>query len=148
MEYRKLTLQETLAQLLEPTPTCILFHVNPDADAIYEERRQKQLFPQKEESPCESCWRQNICDNGCDRWEQVYLQRQKRINAYAKAVWKGDRHSGGDVFAYSHPDLVRRYEKTHPCGGCRLRRSCDVPCGRYIQWYDFRMAQAAKRIRN
>lgn len=34
MEYRKLTLQETLAQLLEPIPTCILFHVNPDADAI------------------------------------------------------------------------------------------------------------------
>ena len=118
---------------------------NPDADAIYEERRQKQLFPQKEESPCESCWRQNICDNGCERWEQVYLQRQKRINNYAKALWKGQSRNREDVFAYSHPDLVRRYEKTHPCGGCRLRKECRVPCGRYIHWYDLRMEQARKR---
>lgn len=34
MEYRKLMPQEVIEQLLLPAPTCILFHVNPDADAI------------------------------------------------------------------------------------------------------------------
>ncbi|MBQ8341542.1 MAG: bifunctional oligoribonuclease/PAP phosphatase NrnA [Clostridia bacterium] len=34
MDYRKLTMQETLERLLTPAPTCILFHVNPDADAV------------------------------------------------------------------------------------------------------------------
>lgn len=34
MDYRKLTVQETLECLLMPAPTCILFHVNPDADAV------------------------------------------------------------------------------------------------------------------
>lgn len=34
MDYRKLTAEEALERLLTPAPTCILFHVNPDADAI------------------------------------------------------------------------------------------------------------------
>lgn len=33
-EFRALTLRETLKRLLVPQPTVILFHVNPDADAI------------------------------------------------------------------------------------------------------------------
>ena len=33
-EYRKLTAKQVLAQLLQPQPTCVLFHVHPDADAI------------------------------------------------------------------------------------------------------------------
>jgi len=33
-EYRKLTAEQVLAQLLQPQPTCVLFHVHPDADAI------------------------------------------------------------------------------------------------------------------
>ena len=32
--YRALTVKQTLAALLTPAPTCILFHVNPDADAV------------------------------------------------------------------------------------------------------------------
>ncbi|MBQ8356345.1 MAG: DHH family phosphoesterase [Clostridia bacterium] len=32
--YRNLSLEETLDRLLAPQPTCILFHVHPDADAI------------------------------------------------------------------------------------------------------------------
>ena len=34
MEYRTLTVAECLERLLAPAPTCILFHVNPDADAV------------------------------------------------------------------------------------------------------------------
>lgn len=34
MDHRKLTMQEVLGRLLKPAPTCILFHVNPDADAV------------------------------------------------------------------------------------------------------------------
>lgn len=33
-EYRALTLKQTLSVLSTPAPTCILFHVHPDADAI------------------------------------------------------------------------------------------------------------------
>ncbi len=33
-EFRALTLRETLKRLLVPQPTVILFHVNPDADAV------------------------------------------------------------------------------------------------------------------
>ena len=120
----------------------------PNEDAIYEQRRERVLFSEKGGSPCESCWRQRSCETGCELWRGYYIQQQKKINAYARAAWQGSRESRDDVFAYSHPDLVRRYEKTHPCGGCRLRKGCDVPCGRYIHWYDFRMAQAGKRIRN
>lgn len=120
---------------------------NVDEDAIYEARRERMLFPEKGGSPCDSCWRQSVCENGCDLWESHYLQRQRKINAYAKAAWRGttQRESQGEVFAYSHPDMVRRYEKTHPCHGCGLRKGCDIPCGRYIHWYDLRMELARKR---
>lgn len=116
-----------------------------DEDAVYEERRERMLFPGKDGSPCDSCWRQSVCDNGCDVWESYYLQRQKRINAYARAAYRGQEKKGRDVFAYSHPDLVRRYEKTYPCDGCGLRKGCKMPCGRYIHWYDLRMELARKR---
>ena len=33
-DYRKLTVEQVLEQLLQPQPTCILYHVHPDADAI------------------------------------------------------------------------------------------------------------------
>ncbi len=33
-EFTRLTLEQTLELLQKPQPTCILFHVNPDADAI------------------------------------------------------------------------------------------------------------------
>ena len=116
-----------------------------DEDAIYEERLERALFREKDSSPCDACWRQQVCENGCDLWEGYYLQRQKKINAYGKAVWRGQEKQGRDVFAYSHPDMVRRYEKTHPCNGCALRKGCDRPCGRYIHWYDMRMELARKR---
>lgn len=119
-----------------------------DEDAAFVARRERLLFPEKGGSPCESCWRVAVCDNGCDLWRSYYLQRQKRINAYAKAAWQGREKKGRDVFMYSHPDLVRRYEKTHPCGGCRLRTGCEIPCGRYLHWYDLRLELAKKRIRN
>ena len=116
-----------------------------DEDAIYEERRERMLFPAKGGSPCDACWRQQVCDNGCDLWERDYLMRQRKINAYAKAAYQGQRKPGRDVFAYSHPDMVRRYEKTYPCEGCGLRKGCKMPCGRYIHWYDLRMELARKR---
>lgn len=118
-----------------------------DEDAIYEQRRERVLFPGKDGSPCDSCWRQSVCDNGCDLWEQAYLRRQKRINAYAEAACRGRKQPGRDVFAYSHPDLVRQYEKTHPCRGCPLETGCASPCGRYLHWYDLRMELARKRGR-
>lgn len=34
MAYRTLTVEACLERLLTPAPTCILFHVNPDADAV------------------------------------------------------------------------------------------------------------------
>ena len=124
-----------------------------DEDAIYQERRERMLFPAQDESPCDSCWRQPVCDNGCDLWERAYLRRQSKINAYAKAVWRGTvppqsknkEFCQRDVFAYSHPDLVRRYEKSHPCRDCSLEKGCATPCGRYLHWYDLRMELARKR---
>ena len=117
-----------------------------DEDAAFQERRERMLFPDKAGSPCDSCWRQNVCDNGCDRWEREYLRRQKKINAYGKSAWRLGQKPGRDVFAYSHPDLVRRYEKTHPCQGCAFDVRCETPCGRYLHWYDLRMELARKRI--
>ena len=116
-----------------------------DEDAIYEERREKMLFPDKGGSPCDSCWRQSVCENGCDLWEREYLRRQRSINAYARAAYRTQGEPGRDVFAYSHPDLVRRYEKTHPCRDCGLRKGCNTPCGRYLHWYDLRLELARKR---
>ena len=123
-------------------------HRSYDEDAVFEERREGLLFPDPQGSPCEGCWRQSICDNGCDRWEREYLRRQKKINAFARAVYRGRQKPGRDVFAYSHPDLVRRYEKTHPCGDCLLKKGCAVPCGRYLHWYDLRLELARKRVRS
>lgn len=34
MEYRKLSLHEMLEQLLDPVPTCVVFHARPDGDAV------------------------------------------------------------------------------------------------------------------
>ena len=69
------------------------------------------------------------------------------VYAYAEAACRGQKQPGRDVFAYSHPDLVRQYEKTHPCRGCPLETGCASPCGRYLHWYDLRMELARKRGR-
>ena len=116
-----------------------------DEDAAFEERRERMLFPEKNGRPCDGCWRQAVCDSGCELWEREYLRRQRSINAYARVAHRGQEKPGRDVFAYSHPDLVRRYEKTHPCRGCALRKGCKLPCGRYLHWYDCRMELARKR---
>lgn len=117
-----------------------------DWDAPYEQRREKLLFPGQDGSPCESCWRQQDCQEGCQLWREAYLSRQKRINAYGKAAWRGEKsRENADVFTYSHPDHVRRYAKTHPCRGCAFEISCVTPCGRYLHWYDLRMELARKR---
>ena len=120
-----------------------------EEDTLYEERKERQLFmppaPRVSEDPCRGCWRERLCDTGCERWRGYYLGRQSKINAYARAAYRGKERPGKDVFAYSHPDLVRQYEKTHPCRGCHLEKGCVMPCGRYLHWYDCRMALARKR---
>lgn len=121
----------------------------PDGDESYQQRREQELFrPQPQasaDSPCDGCWRAEYCETGCESWRGYYLQRQQRINAYARAVYRGREKKEKAVFAYSHPDLVRRYEKMHPCDGCRLKKGCSIPCGRYLHWYDLRMELARKR---
>ena len=116
----------------------------PDEDAAFLERREAELFRQQVAagtvSPCEGCWREEWCDQGCESWRSYYLRRQRRINAYGKAAYRQEAAGRENVFTYSHPDMVRRYLKTHPCRGCALEKGCDIPCGRYLHWYDSRMA--------
>lgn len=116
-----------------------------DADAAYEQRREAILFSREQKDPCEGCWRQQVCQEGCELWRSRYLQRQKGIVAYGEKLRRDRPPQRQDVFAYSHPDLVRRYEKTHPCAGCLLEKGCQDPCARYLHWYDLRMALARHR---
>jgi len=135
-------------------------------DRMYEEQKEKELFSQPEEAveknPCADCWREAVCDNGCESWRSYYVRRQRRIQAAAKLLRQGgtpaqskskvicrrERQGGREreVFAYSHPDHVRRYLGKSPCVGCPLAEGCGIPCGRYLHWYDARMAWARARV--
>ena len=111
-----------------------------DEDAVYEERREQTLT-----DPCPKCRLRKRCDRGCDRWRGYYLQQQDRIVAYGKALAGGwrptekERREEKEVFAYSHPEAVRRFLRKHPCEGCLLEKGCKEPCSRYLHWYDCRM---------
>ena len=119
----------------------------PDGDEAYRERRELALFPLLSAGnggdPCAGCIREGRCGEGCEDWRGYYLHRQRRINAYARRQYR--KGGKAEKFAYSHPDAVRRYLAAHPCGDCPLEPGCDIPCGRYLHWYDARMAMARVR---
>ena len=117
-----------------------------DEDRAYEERRERELLENTD--PCLQCRRRKRCDNGCQSWQTYYLHRQGKITDFAQKLWRGEvscpveRREERDVFAYSHPELVRRYIRKHPCEGCLLKPGCKTPCSRYLHWYDARMEVA------
>lgn len=115
----------------------------PDEDEIYQQRKEQALFRQQvhtfQVSPCDGCWRAEYCEDGCESWRGYYLHRQRQINAYAAQAYRGGKKEPQVVFAYSHPDLVRRYAREHPCRDCPLEKGCDIPCARYLHWYDLRL---------
>ena len=118
-----------------------------EEDRMYEEHKERKLFlPAVTVNPCNDCWREAVCDAGCEAWHGYYLHRQRRINSFAKRLYRGGAVSPArEVFAYSHPDAVRRYLRVSPCAGCPLEENCGCPCGRYLHWYDARMALARFR---
>jgi hypothetical protein len=97
-------------------------------------------------SPCDTCESPCGGGSGCEKWKIRYRYRQKQINAFAKKILRPEmRIRKQKVFAYDHPDDVRRYLRTNPCKGCQLEADCDIPCLVYLHWYDDHMAIARKR---
>lgn len=78
------------------------------------------------------------------QWELDYLQRQERINNYARNRYRPRLKTIEKIRIY-HPDEHRRYLRQHPCEDCKAKSFCDQPCLVYLQWYNARMEAARKR---
>lgn len=81
-----------------------------------------------------------------DQWEQECLQRQARINGYARSCYQ-PRLKQVDKILVPHPDEHRRYLQQHPCGSCEAESFCDQPCDVYLKWYNARLEAARVRGR-
>lgn len=102
---------------------------------------KKQSYP----SPCETCEKAESCKMGygCADWQIRYRYRQKQINAYAR---KQREEYFQSRFVYQHPNEVRNYLRKWPCGECDRAEDCDIPCTKYLQWYDARMQVAKMKL--
>ena len=78
------------------------------------------------------------------QWELDYLQRQGRINGYARRCLQPRLKVVDKILVY-HPDEHRRYLQRHPCQGCPLEAICDLPCTVYLQWYNARLEAVRMR---
>ena len=92
-------------------------------------------------SPCDTCEKAESCKKrqGCDAWKTRYHYRQKQINAHFRWSMRTNASSCRSVFAYEHPDTIRRYLQNGPCKGCKAEEACDTPCSAYLRWWDARM---------
>lgn len=97
-------------------------------------------------SPCLQCHRGEICNNplACKRYGMWIRTWWKWFNGRHRE--RKAREGCKECFQYKHPDEVRRYLQEHPCKGCQAEATCDVPCVRYLRWYDTRMEIARKKV--
>ena len=98
-------------------------------------------------SPCDKCDRAANCGlgYGCTDWQIRYRYRQHQINAYAKRAAE-PRSGRENKFTYQHPDEIRRYLANSPCRGCKVEKTCNVPCPDYLHWYNARMRVIRKKV--
>ena len=99
-------------------------------------------------NPCDICQKGNICTMryGCEEWRIRYLYRQKQINAYSRKLMRPKTTEYRKVFAYEHPDIIRKYLEHSPCEGCKEVEVCDTPCPAYLHWWNARMEIARRRV--
>jgi radical SAM protein with 4Fe4S-binding SPASM domain len=67
----------------------------------------------------------------------------KQFNSYTLRQYRKTKTK--KVFAYEHPDLIKKYLEEGPCKGCQFEKLCDVPCPQYYGWWDARMALLRKK---
>lgn len=97
-------------------------------------------------SPCLKCEREACKKNGsqfreCREWLTWFRWWWKRFRTYS---WDEVQRKG-DKLHYAHPDEIRRVLQRNPCEGCRAERGCEIPCRRYLAWYDARMEIVRKK---
>ena len=97
-------------------------------------------------SPCDKCHRGEICGHQlkCKRYGMWIHTWWKWFNGRHRE--RKAREGRKECFQYKHPDEVRRYLQEHPCKGCQAEKTCDVPCVRYLRWYDARMEIVRKKV--
>ena len=78
------------------------------------------------------------------QWELDCLQRQFKINAYARRMYTPRLRQVDKILVY-HPDEHRRYLRQSPCMGCCAQNFCDRPCEVYLHWYNARMEMVRRR---
>ena len=96
-------------------------------------------------NPCDSCQKTGDCSGGygCQAWRIRYRYRQKQINAYAKR--KNEEYLG-TRFVYQHPNDTLQFLKQWPCEHCEQKEDCDIPCTKYLNWYDCRIQIVKRRL--
>ena len=98
-------------------------------------------------NPCENC--ETGCGSSgyhrCPKWRMRFLTIWKQFNTYQIRQFKKHLREKPDSFTYEHPDLVRQYLRSSPCGKCEAAESCDIPCAGYYAWWDARMETLRKK---
>lgn len=98
-------------------------------------------------NPCDKCERAKCIAGGCAEWKTRYRYRQKQINAHTRKMFRGKEPRIREKFLYEHPDAIRRYLENGPCKGCNAEAVCDTPCPAYLRWWDARMEQIRKKVK-
>jgi len=93
----------------------------------------------KNVNPCEGCT-QCICDyRRCDPYKKWLVAAWKEFRRYAQHGYWECGTQNGRKFTYEHPDMIRRYLQSGPCGLCECADICEIPCESYWRWWDARM---------
>lgn len=93
----------------------------------------------KIQNPCDGCT-QCVCDyRRCDPYQIWFKAAWKELRRYARRSYWETEDQSRSKFTYVHPDMIRRYLQSGPCGLCECAGSCEIPCEGYWRWWDARM---------
>lgn len=96
-------------------------------------------------NPCDTCTQECVSSKyGCSDWIIRFYTIWKQFNTYPLRQYK-NRPVDKTVYAYEHPDVLRKYLEEGPCKRCKSENDCDIPCTAYWCWWDARMALLKKK---
>lgn len=100
-------------------------------------------MPKTHKRPCSKCTTP-YCNTPCDRYRNYFRRKWKQINDY---IWRYQNEKGKPrPFHYPHPHEATL--QNDPCRSCPCRSWCDTPCTLRLQWWDIKMAQLRKALRD
>ena len=96
--------------------------------------------------PCTGCTRPDCDYRRCQPYRDWFCASWNQFHRNLSHHYWCDGAEPEEKLSYVHPDVLRRYLHSGPCGRCVCSGDCDDPCRAYWQWWDARMAWLKWRL--